>query len=147
MDEKECTHCGEFKAMSEYYRNTDGSLFGKCKECAKRLARERFQKKKDQIREQRRQYAKTEKGRRMIRECNRRDRQKNRKQHRAREAVREKLPPASKKCCVHCGAQAHGYHHHNGYDREHRFDVIPLCRQCHHKADAEQRARQKAAES
>jgi hypothetical protein len=30
-----------------------------------------------------------------------------------------------------CGAQAANYHHHNGYDREHWLDVIPICKKCH----------------
>lgn len=58
----------------------------------------------------------------------------------ARNAVRSakkhgELAPASEHQCNHCGRRASEYHHHNGYDKEHWLDVIPLCRPCHLKAD------------
>lgn len=37
--------------------------------------------------------------------------------------------------CIHCGNQAHEYHHHNGYDGYHREDVVPVCKSCHKKAE------------
>jgi len=30
-----------------------------------------------------------------------------------------------------CGQRAEHYHHHKGYAREHRLDVVALCRSCH----------------
>lgn len=37
--------------------------------------------------------------------------------------------------CVHCGHagqdRRHEYHHHNGYEFNHRLDVISLCSKCH----------------
>lgn len=42
------------------------------------------------------------------------------------------LPPAWSMVCDACDeAQAAHWHHHNGYDKEHRLDVIPLCLDCH----------------
>ena len=45
-----------------------------------------------------------------------------------------RFPPISSRVCASCGAQAEHYHHHNGYDEEHRLDVIPLCVSCHEEA-------------
>lgn len=35
--------------------------------------------------------------------------------------------------CKDCGKNATHYHHHNGYEKPHWLDVIPLCRSCHIK--------------
>jgi hypothetical protein len=58
---------------------------------------------------------------------------------RARVAVgtavrRGKLPVVSTMiCCVCNEAQAEQWHHHNGYDKAHWLDVVPVCRECHGK--------------
>lgn len=41
------------------------------------------------------------------------------------------LPRVNTLLCSDCGAQASDYHHHNGYERTHWLDVVPLCRKCH----------------
>lgn len=41
------------------------------------------------------------------------------------------IPRASDLCCADCGEDAAIYHHPNGYDDTHRFDVVPLCYPCH----------------
>lgn len=66
--------------------------------------------------------------------------QRNPDKRRARYAVRDavkygKIPPASTLPCAGCGAQAAHYHHHRGYAKEYRLDVIPLCVVCHGAAD------------
>lgn len=44
-----------------------------------------------------------------------------------------KLQPASNFSCSVCGEkQATMYHHPNGYDPEHRLDVVPVCNPCHY---------------
>lgn len=49
------------------------------------------------------------------------------------------LPPAWSMVCDGCDeAQAAEWHHHKGYEPEHRLDVIPLCLDCHgeeHRAE------------
>lgn len=46
-----------------------------------------------------------------------------------------KFPPASTMVCEHCQeALASDYHHHKGYEPEHKLDVIALCTECHGKA-------------
>lgn len=44
------------------------------------------------------------------------------------------MPHISTHKCKECGVQADHYHHHNGYEKEHWLDVIPLCFACHNKA-------------
>ena len=43
----------------------------------------------------------------------------------------KKMPQASQCICSMCGNQADHYHHHNGYDKDHVLDIIPLCHSCH----------------
>ena len=50
-------------------------------------------------------------------------------------AIRRGKIPAAKTLLCACGKQAQHYHHHQGYSREHRFHVIPVCAACHKKAD------------
>ena len=42
-----------------------------------------------------------------------------------------RLPDPTKLVCIYCGNKAKQYHHPNGYDKEHRFDVVPTCYKCH----------------
>lgn len=42
-----------------------------------------------------------------------------------------KLPRPDTLPCIRCGKTAEQYHHHNGYDRAHVLDVVPVCRLCH----------------
>jgi len=47
-----------------------------------------------------------------------------------------KIPSASALPCVQCGGNAQEYHHYLGYSKEHRLDVIPVCRKCHRDLEA-----------
>lgn len=67
---------------------------------------------------------------------NRRYDVKNRGKRAAHSAVKYavdngRIPRAKSLKCASCGKQASHYHHHNGYDREHWLDVVPLCNLCH----------------
>ena len=42
-----------------------------------------------------------------------------------------KLAKATTLKCIYCLKQARQYHHHNGYENEHRLDVVPVCLECH----------------
>ena len=42
-----------------------------------------------------------------------------------------KLPHISTQSCQDCNATAVHYHHHLGYERTRRLDVLPLCDSCH----------------
>lgn len=48
-----------------------------------------------------------------------------------------RIPKASSLCCVVCNSTAAHYHHHLGYEFEHRYDVVPVCHVCHKILDAE----------
>lgn len=42
-----------------------------------------------------------------------------------------KLPKPNTLPCYCCNRQAEQYHHYLGYEPEHWFDVLPVCRKCH----------------
>ena len=44
-----------------------------------------------------------------------------------------RMEPAPSLPCLDCGKPAAQYHHHLGYDRRHRLDVVALCRRCHQR--------------
>lgn len=63
-------------------------------------------------------------------------------QRKAKDAVNGKvrslkMPKPAHLFCALCGKQAANYHHYLGYEREHWFDVIPVCVPCHAIADRE----------
>lgn len=47
------------------------------------------------------------------------------------------ISPKTLKCYL-CGNPSVEYDHHNGYEKEHWFDVIPICKNCHIKRTAEE---------
>lgn len=48
-----------------------------------------------------------------------------------REVRNGRMPAVRSLLCADCGKPARHYHHHLGYDAEHRLDVLPLCYRCH----------------
>ena len=58
------------------------------------------------------------------------------KDQRANNAVSYRIhlgewPKASELLCSVCGKPADDYHHHLGYEQQHWYDVVPVCRSCH----------------
>lgn len=48
------------------------------------------------------------------------------------ELVRHNKKPRANQCkCAFCENQAIEYHHHKGYEKEHWYDVVPVCHTCH----------------
>jgi hypothetical protein len=47
------------------------------------------------------------------------------------EVKRKRWPAASELFCATCGNKADHYHHYFGYEQQHWYDVIPLCKACH----------------
>ncbi len=43
------------------------------------------------------------------------------------------LPNITTQPCDTCGAKAHHYHHHAGYEPKNILNVIPICGSCHNK--------------
>ena len=64
-------------------------------------------------------------------------REKYPEKHSARKAVSHavKVGKLKRGPCQECGATPAQGHHHNGYSKPHRLDVVWLCAKCHHKAD------------
>ena len=49
-------------------------------------------------------------------------------------AIRDgKLPRPDTLLCHYCPKPAQQYHHWRGYEPEHWLDIVPVCKQCHHK--------------
>lgn len=151
--EKRCSKCGIYKDETAFYRNramADG-LSNQCIVCFKethKTYRDSPKGRETQSAyassaigkavhgEANRRYKKTEASKRSYASYYSRHKQKNRARGRVFDAVRSgRMPPASSLACVHCGEGAAEYHHHNGYDDEHSFDVIPLCVPCHITAE------------
>jgi hypothetical protein len=89
------------------------------------------------------QYRKSEKGKQVHRRAQTKYYKSNPLVCEAHLAVRKAikkglLHPASYYKCFCCPNQASQYHHHNGYSKEHKNDVMPVCHSCHtgiHKKD------------
>lgn len=114
---KQCVRCKQEKEKTSFYQNkaTCDGLSSWCMECQKECAR---------------QQMKTEK--RKAYDKNRRKTEKYKARKQLNKAIeRGKIPQVNTKKCVVCGKRAQNYHHHKGYDYEHRFDVIPVCTSCH----------------
>jgi len=139
---KRCCHCNEFKPISEFWKNrsaADGLQY-RCKACqaAATHACQTTERGRALCRIRALAHQKTAKGRASAER--QRIRQRDTGMSKARDAVKfavrtGKLPRVSTLSCP-CGKQAQHYHHHLGYSREHRLDVLPLCAVCHKAADA-----------
>ena len=83
------------------------------------------------------QYKQTPHGKELIKQSDKRRRStpEGKLKDQARLAVRNEVRagrmPHIKTLTCKCGVQAENYHHHNGYDRNHWLDVIPVCKKCH----------------
>lgn len=102
--------------------------------------------------EARREYASTEASKSMMREAQRKYLAANPEVQKAHAAVKRAvasggLPPASSQSCK-CGRVASHYHHHRGYAKEFRLDVVPVCTFCHaaeHHSETFYRVQREAA--
>lgn len=145
---KRCTKCKVFKPRSEFYKKAsrpDG-LRGWCKACDKagvtswRKTEQGAALRKKHVAK----YRKTEKYIVALKKWHYSDkglafRQQNRDKHaekiRAQKAIgqavkRGTFPHASEFVCP-CNEQAEHWHHYNGYDGIHRWEIAPVCRTCH----------------
>lgn len=140
---KVCLKCGESKPVSEFSknRNRKDGLQAYCKACQSAHRHARYwgdAEYREKQREQWRAYrSRPEIQQKKVEWDKSRGYQTD--TVRARVAVgtavrRGKLPPVSTMVCVVCDeAQAEQWHHHNGYEKEHWLDVVPVCRECHGK--------------
>lgn len=121
---KEYSHSARGKDVQKKYRNTE-----KRKESQKKYYLS------DRGKEKIREYRNTDKGKEIARnyyhKCAER-KEKNLIRGFVQYAIRHgKMKPAKECICYYCGNQASEYHHWHGYDKEHRIDVIPVCKPCH----------------
>lgn len=153
--DKNCPRAGEWLPISEFNVNRalNGGHDRMCRECAKRKLREyrATEKGKRAAALWMREYRKTPNGRKHDRKGREKYRAKDK--YRALQVERRKRDPLKSKAryrlnsavkyghlarpdslpCHECGEPACDYHHHLGYEPEHHFDVIPVCRPCHAK--------------
>ena len=86
-------------------------------------------------RQKQKEYETTPKYKRAFAVRYQRDREKYRARHALNGAIRRgTIPHASSNTCQQCRQKkARHYHHNKGYAWENRFDVVPLCVECHFK--------------
>lgn len=144
---KKCPHCKQVKTLDNFYQLKSGPYHPRCKECQKersqtiefKQTQQRYYRTKERqeslknytsrpeiksrINEQHKQYAKSHPDKSSARRA-------------VGDAVKGgKIPPAKMCNCVVCQKPARDYHHYLGYERQHRLDVVPVCRSCHPKLD------------
>ena len=120
---KTCRVCKQTKSLSEFYKHQtskDGH-FNICKSCKLKKVKE---------------YGQTKRGKEVNRKAMKQYHIRHPEQRKARTAVTHairdgKLPRANILGCSYCTKQAEQYHHHKGYTKKYRLDVIPICRKCH----------------
>lgn len=142
---KQCSKCKEIKSIDEFHddkTHKDGKR-SLCKGCCKKYTLTKQGKvaiKKylasEKSKARRKRYRQSEKGK----AANRKDCSLHRARYPIREQARKTVSKAtargdilraSELQCSDCNSQAEQYHHYNGYEKEHWFDVIPVCRICH----------------
>lgn len=152
---KQCSKCKEWKDEVEFsksksqcknciaervrkYRQTEHGkqvtrLYNKS--TARKISYQRYNT-SDKARNSSKKYTNSEKGKDNIKKFWENNPDKLKAGNAIRSAVRKgKIPKVTTLNCFHCPNQATNYHHHKGYSKENRFDVIPLCSKCHRVAD------------
>jgi len=137
---KVCTKCGQSKPLTEYRTTKYGKPNSWCNDCHRAANRASYLKHRAQRLQAAHEYRESnvDAVREKWRESGRRKNYTS-PESRARNAVNDairqgKLPPAWSMVCDQCDeAQAAHWHHHNGYERAHWLDIVPLCLDCHGK--------------
>jgi len=148
---KTCASCKQLVPLEGFAKSKKGLMGRKstCKLCAKIAYSAWYQKRWEQDPEWRKaksematRWAKSnpEKRQEIAKRRNAKASLTNPEKIRARALVNQRvrfgrMPAAKTLSCAICSLQAHEYHHHNGYSFEHRYDVIPVCRNCHKKIE------------
>lgn len=146
---KQCPRCKEFKDFSQFNknRNKPDGLQNYCKICQAKAnhkynqsdrgkARAKRIRKTEQWKVYQDRYSRSDKGRianlRKVLKYDR-DNPEVKKAHDAVYHARRtgKLPYPKTLNCIECGKQAEAYHHHKGYSKENRLNVVPVCTKCH----------------
>ena len=121
---KRCAKCKEIKESCDFHKNKSrhNGLSDYCKNCTKQY-NQSIRGKQAQ-----RRYFQTTKGKQRYKRYGKNNPEKTKARYKVNYAIKSgKLLPARHYWCA-CGKQAEQYHHHLGYEPEHQFDVIPVCR-------------------
>lgn len=155
---KKCTKCGLQKDESEFYAKKTGrdGLTARCKECIRndvaayqntehgkkvKHAYNHSEAGKAAFRKHDRKRDKTEYRKQQKNQAGKKHRLKYEDRRKARQAVKDavkhgKIPRVKTLTCSMCQAKpAEQYHHYLGYSKEHKLDIIPLCRTCHREVE------------
>lgn len=143
ISQKVCPKCGETKTAKEFHKNraSKDGLHWYCKPC-RSIYNIEYQKRPEvrhrkNARLRHRYKYDSNYRQRTLAHINAHDKA-NPEQKRARKAVQRAvksgvLPAVKTQSCAKCGTAAQEYHHHKGYDKEDRLEVMPLCRSCHRR--------------
>ncbi len=130
--EKTCFKCGELKPLSEFYAHAqmaDGHL-NKCKDCAKKDVRERYDSDKEKIAAYERARFKTAHRKAKVADYQRRRRKRHPDKNSARAAVKHAVRTGklARLPCMFCGS-LFTEAHHDDYSKP--LEVKWACFQCH----------------
>lgn len=130
---KTCFKCGEVKSLDDFYRHSkmaDGHL-GKCKECAKKDVKERYERDFEKISAYERDRFQTEHRKAKTIEYQRTRRAKNPEKNRARAMVGYAIKAGhlARGPCESCGTTIKVQAHHDDYLKP--LQVRWFCFKCH----------------
>lgn len=150
---KRCIKCKEIKPINLFNKDksTKDNHCYTCKDCAKLRTKiwYKTQNGKQRARERYKIYYYTKRGRNAFNKALKKYRnsrkykiyrqkycEQNRHRYKAYKAVARAIKKGILICpkrlhCFYCYDNAQEYHHHKGYAKEHRLDVIPVCIKCH----------------
>ncbi len=135
---KRCNRCKKIKDFSEFHKSVDvkDGMQRMCKICNKEYQKvyKRTYRKTDKYKTSAYEYRHSPQGLLASREVYKRNRIKKLSSACVRYKVKigKMIHPKLLKC-ISCINQAQEYHHHNGYDKKHCYDVVPVCIVCHNK--------------
>lgn len=140
-----CTKCNQPKSKTDFTASKyeKRGFLTECNVCRNdRLIRGYYTDSGNANQKQRqKKYNSKESSKKKARERSKRRRQRHPLKYQCGQAVNRavlhgKIPRVSSLKCDKCGNSAQHYHHYNGYEKEHWFDIIPLCTICHGKEHA-----------
>lgn len=138
---KVCTRCLETKPLTKFYKFKSGPNSGRyrshCTKCFQETWAQRYADpgKHQELISARQQWRAENKDR--VKQIKKATEMRHPERNSARRAVRYQVsrgtfPPAWTMVCERCKeAQAAHWHHHNGYDKANRLNVIAVCVDCH----------------
>ncbi len=131
---KKCSRCGDTKELGCFYRHSqakDGHR-GECKDCSKQEMAKYRKQNKVKLRESKKKYLTTPKGREMLCRRYKKYTSENPEKRKAYDAVNNAIKAGKitkPDACSSCGAEGIIDAHHPNYGKP--LEYTWLCRQCH----------------